>query len=325
VESNPITVSYPQQYCSEYVFSIISQTADCFTYSSRLVTVRPFIPSFAYNYNCGSTILTAYIPVYLYIYTAHILFNVFAPYLIILTYPTTQLGDPSPPRLLRRLLPGIYWPELWVQHRNDGVIRRLYPVEAIVDSLIQHSIIFFSFGLCSPFLTLAIAITFWLIIVRWKVLLTRGLLKLEVLQRDHPNLSPEVDSLASSLHHLTSSLLPSLRSKLWIPTVSSCIFFAFVCWDISGDAVGWENSIWVPCVTISLAILLWVMTLRSVRRGDSQRRSESQAQASLPLKEKRREEKNIDSITSTHSIFHQQLWPPLFPLTSVSEQLRLDE
>jgi hypothetical protein len=296
--------------------------------------VRPFTPSFAYNYSCGSTILTAYIPVYLYVYTAHILFNVLVPYLILLIpapSPSPIQDDhfssflSYPRRFLRRVIPGIYSPEKWIQQgtladRDDqSEIRRLYPVEAIGDSLIQHSIIFFSFGLCSPFLTLAIALTIWLIVVRWKILLTRGLLKLESIRSDDPDLSSAVDSLISSLRSLTSSLLPSLRSKLWIPTLSSCVFFAFVCWDISGDAVGWQRSIWVPCVVISLAIFLWVIAQRAARvlAGSLRMRSRSPPLLLPPLREERQEGKGgegmavtcdaQEDICTTHSVLHQQL------------------
>jgi hypothetical protein len=113
----------------------------------------------------------------------------------------------------------------------------------------------------------------WGILVRWKVLMTRGLLRLGAFTND-PITTTRAQLILSSLHQSAASLLPLLQSKLWIPTVSSAVFFAFVCWDISGDAVGWKGSFWVPCLTLSLILVVWFIVLRGVasyyqRRGES--------------------------------------------------------
>jgi hypothetical protein len=39
------------------------------------------------------------------------------------------------------------------------------------------------------------------------------------------------------------------------------VFFAFVCWDMAGDVVGWRKSFWAP-VTVLLFPLLLLGCLR---------------------------------------------------------------
>ena len=63
-----------------------------------------------------------------------------------------------------------------------------------------------------------------------------------------------ITALESSLSGLSNLMILMIRPIIWI----SCIFITFLCWDISGDSIGWERSLWVPFVTFTFLTLLWL-------------------------------------------------------------------
>jgi chloramphenicol 3-O-phosphotransferase len=94
----------------------------------------------------------------------------------------------------------------------------------------------------------------------------------------------------------------------WKVKGEDAVFFAFVSWDISGDAVGWKRAFWVPCLTLSLAIVLWFVILRGVssyyeRRGAGREEGETR-QVGLSREAERSASREGEAIQSA---LHQQI------------------
>jgi hypothetical protein len=64
-------------------------------------------------------------------------------------------------------------------------------------------------------------------------------------------------------------VLDTLEDCIWPIVLSSAVFFAFVCWDMAGDVVGWRKSFWAP-VTVLLFPLLLLGCLRLRASGESE-------------------------------------------------------
>ena len=45
---------------------------------------------------------------------------------------------------------------------------------------------------------------------------------------------------------------------VWPVIWSSASFFAFLCWDVLGDEVGWKRALWAPCLVLALPLVLWM-------------------------------------------------------------------
>jgi hypothetical protein len=64
LEPREVLSSYTYSYC--YVPIVVNDTSACLQSVIREMDVAALIPPFNYNYQCGSVILTSYIPVFIY-------------------------------------------------------------------------------------------------------------------------------------------------------------------------------------------------------------------------------------------------------------------
>jgi hypothetical protein len=157
------------------------------------------------------------------------------------------------------------WPDNWIQEgpdvfsseelqANKYVIarpKRLLNVKAVMSYFSNVAVILLTFGLCSPFLALALIASTTVTCAVWLMFLGRfmhyrvfGIPKYE-------------DHAVISLNKQLSEAIGLLKVCVWPVVNSSCLFFAFLCWDMAGDEVGVSDAIYIPCIALSMPVLIW--------------------------------------------------------------------
>ena len=114
---DPISSLYSYEDCSRSTLMLSSGLFECSEYAQYSIDVPPLIPPFSYNYDCSSVILTAYIPVYIYMYSLLAMVPL-ALMLFGVTFRYHWIPDWLQPRVA-----GILWPYHWsmrgVTEHND--------------------------------------------------------------------------------------------------------------------------------------------------------------------------------------------------------------
>jgi hypothetical protein len=127
-------------------------------------------PPFFYSYQCGSTLLTAYLPVYLYSIALQIMSIAVTTMTILLISSHTQC-----PNWFLDSFPGICWPWRISQQRKekDEKTTRLIKPHQILSNAANNIVLLLSFGLCSPALCGSIALCVSLHLSSWLLLIRR--------------------------------------------------------------------------------------------------------------------------------------------------------
>jgi hypothetical protein len=134
-------------------------------------------PPFAYTYQCGSTLLAAYLPVYMYSVSLQILS-------LIAKLAFIFCSNLAPyPLWVTRWFPGIYWPLSSGNVRVDDAGRdsessdkpslSLIRPHQILSTAVNNLILMLSFGLCSPILCCFIALSLCVNLCSWLMLIGR--------------------------------------------------------------------------------------------------------------------------------------------------------
>jgi hypothetical protein len=133
--------------------------------------VLKITPPFFYSYQCGSALITSYIPVHMYAISFQVLFTIATLIIILSSSSMTQ----SPPPWLLTLFPGVCWPFHWQSALIDLEKKpiRLIKPHQIISRVMNNIILLFSFGLCSPVLSLFIAVSVCLYLCCWLLLIGR--------------------------------------------------------------------------------------------------------------------------------------------------------
>jgi hypothetical protein len=276
VPTEEIVSTYTFRECLTYVY--FSDQFFCAALGFTEVYVVPFVPSFSYNYLCTSTLLAAYLPVYIYIYSIQIVVYPLATYLLAKFVPFDRL-----PPWIKATLPGIIWPHHWLANRSvagdkdqnkDGCANQSLEISAgqqqsqelasgrtilkTDDLMIKHLqgiLVLITFGLCCPPLALTISLSMFLSLLQLRCVIGRFvLLRHPTLVDPHlpssPFSPPSADSALRALKSGIVNLDRSFHHTAWIVVWSSCFFSVLLCWDIAGDEVGWMHSLWVPGVAV---------------------------------------------------------------------------
>lgn len=250
--------------------------------------VLKIIPPFTYSYQCSSTLLTSYIPVYIYTFCLQI----FEMTIRIFLYSMYDYS--SFPQILLTHLPGIVWPFHWrlpVLHQPRP--STLLKVDKIITPIMNNLVILVTFGVCSPLLAFVIILTIYLTGQHWLFLIGRFfLLRIENSalifgENEHEGCVQEIlsienapslasrDSLKdkeerySKLFYpndeyllLVNSILEQTSGYysicLWPILITSSLFFTCLAWDMAGDRVGWQGALWVPVCGFLMIPLLWI-------------------------------------------------------------------
>ena len=273
------TVASGETYCSEY--------------STIEVESASLVPPFTYNNQCGSVVLTSYIPVFLLGFSIQLLL----PFIVLvsLTYLTYDSLSPS----VRMMLHGILWPEHWLQNSEDtsalnktllhGDPSILLKIRTIFcNDVFNNWLLMVTFGLCSPVLVVAIVCSVLLKMSLWVSLIGRftrchlhddrgvhdGGRQTEVTTVTASSRSSVITSSACAAAdkdrndaHVVYDALVALAAvhiplhdvligSFWRLVWCSAIFVALLGWDMAMDEVGWLQSVWVPLIPLCYVVLL---------------------------------------------------------------------
>jgi hypothetical protein len=173
--------------------------------------VLKITPPFFYSYQCGSTLLTAYIPVYMYSVSLQLISTLVTFAFILFTSSHHMTQQPHWSWLLKSF-PGICWPSHWSNvdyHLSNPTPEkkpiRLIKPHRIISRIMNNMVLLLSFGLCSPVLCCYVTLNICVYLSCWLILIGRFVCH-------------RIDTLAS--RGLSGSLpLPSLSlSSLTLPS-----------------------------------------------------------------------------------------------------------
>jgi hypothetical protein len=260
VEPDEMTATY--SYTPNCAITHYSHTGDpvCTDTSDVIVDVAPLVPPFTYNYQCTSVLLTAYIPVFIYSYSI----QVAAPFIFLFTL--SFLKYQSFPKVLRKMIPGVLFPDNWSKDstkngfRSDmlqiAASKRLYNIKTVTSTMIHNVIVLLTFGLCSPVLACLIGAATYLIAATWRVLIARFVHCR--LSKFSSQSSHQLDNAMLSMARLSREGNGLIRLCLWPYVFVSAFFFLCLSWDMAGDRVGWRGGIWAPLVSLSALGVMYV-------------------------------------------------------------------
>jgi hypothetical protein len=171
VPPDEISSSYSYQYCA-WSLILLDDSIECLMTAPALMDVLNITPPFFYSYQCGSTLLTSYLPVHMYSVSLQIIYTVASLIIILSSSTLTQ----QHPRWLLSLFPGVCWPSHW-QRVGSSVVSQRQPVmikpHQIISRTMNNIILLVSFGLCSPVLCVCIAVNICVHLWSWLMLLGR--------------------------------------------------------------------------------------------------------------------------------------------------------
>jgi hypothetical protein len=250
---------------------------------------EPFRPPFTYQYTCSSTILSAYIPIYVISYCLLIVLPLLTHYIL-----ANYTSFFSLPAWIRRSVPGVLWPDDWrdsqggdevvVNELNKEGAQRSPPppvraslyqldpmsipaslinINSVVSKIMQHIAVLLTFGLCSPVLGTVISLAIFSSLARWRVIISRFTASRNgiVAPKETP-LSPVIrrSSVTSVMSEMNSE-------NLSISSVSSAPMFQDIMMDALETAlydvsnrfyqmmwiVVWISAIFFACITWDIA------------------------------------------------------------------------
>lgn len=269
VPPTEVKSQYDYTYCAYTIFD--GFVSYCGEEATRTVYVSPLRPPFSYNNLCTSTILTNYIPVYVFVYAIQ---------LLVIVLQVTVLASvkyTSLPKLLQRGLHGVFWPNHeWVSSRVEprGILKA---TEIVSFDILNHLAVFLTFGISSPYLALILIISVCLKLYMWRVVIGRFTyvrsppsIDCGQIAVDDGMCGSEGDSGLSTLSVACLPILDMLEDNIWPIVVSSSMFFAVICWDMAGDKVDWIGSLWAPVIVLLIPLFLWSYIGYSSRQYSSE-------------------------------------------------------
>ena len=274
------------------------------------VESAPLEPPFTYNNQCGSVLLTSYIPVLVLGYSLQLLLSWIA--VVILMQVAYDKLSPS----TRTAFHGLIWPEYWRQG-GEALIHNKVTVTLVPDALfkirtvlcndvLNNWLLLLTFGLCSPILAFAIVCCVLLKLALWLVLVGR-FTKCVLQDSDHTFASAVIDKAQhplpsergvvddhsggavcfalSSLAQIYVPLYSVLTSSFWRLAWCSGLFVALLSWDMAADEVGWLQSLWVPVFPLLVVLVLRCIAFYIDKFEQSERHDDSHLQLSDRCKE----------------------------------------
>jgi hypothetical protein len=214
----------------------------------------------------------------------------------------------SIPTQILQHIPLICWPDLWQPQppgtpdtlmawlndkSNNMEPGRILKVKNIITGIAHDMVISLTFGLCSPYLAVTIALALYIKCLQWRYFIGRFVCyhmqpqpfgitnndsddmsnaSARTVDTEQPVGESQVpNNCAPIMAQENGPLLPLLilnKSVMdthllwdgiqWPLVCTSCLFFTIICWDMAGDEVGWDVSIWIPPTVMSVPLLLWV-------------------------------------------------------------------
>lgn len=160
--------------------------------------------------------------------------------------------------MIQSRLPGIGWPEDFEAYREELSSRGHLPTNYMIkphyiaSGFTMHAATLLSFGLCCPYLALAVILSIALSSIQWRMLLGRFLVG------RHGVCVAEVDPAIVELNSQLSGSHLLFSRAVWSVAMTSCFFITCLCWDVAGDKQGFRGSTWVPAFTVLFLGVMWV-------------------------------------------------------------------
>ena len=287
-----ITTPDGETYCSEYEFVDVESAT--------------LVPPFSYSNQCGSVVLTSYIPVFLLGYSIQLVLSL----LLLGSLVSLRYDSVSP--LIRKSLHGILWPEQWVRGSDarscdsDSTVMLNTPT-IFCNDVFNNWLLMMTFGLCSPILAVAIVCSVVLKMSLWILLIGRftkclldcdnalGVPGSDATKTSADTPDPATGPLRSSGTILSDNFIDASKKKnvvhgplaslakmyvplfevlsgsFWLLLWCSALFVALLAWDMAMDEVGWLRSVWIPLTPPGYVLLLrCVAYLNACTRGSKQ-------------------------------------------------------
>ncbi len=215
----------PDGMCTQYI-----------TYPST----TNYSPPFTYSYQCSSTFITFYAPVYV----VQSILLIFIVPLIQLVWVAFKL-----PNLL-------FLTKLLYPNSNDSIIKDWIYIDEIFDVLVSAltSIGFIiTFGtICPPLAVL------WLAIICFQSYYHQAILGRFILTMSTLTSYTHLDILEDNLK--VQPLFSALQKCGWFLLYTACGFYTLFLFDILGDSVGFDKAYWVlivmPCIPLCIQGLI---------------------------------------------------------------------
>jgi hypothetical protein len=227
--------------------------------------------------------MTSYIPIFMYLYIFHLV-------LPLLMFGASCIQFNSyPAKYIRIKLPGIWWPYHWLtssektlsfedeeQLANDekGVAtpRKMINIKTIITQIIHHICVLFTFGLCSPQLSIAVICAIFVTSDLLQVMIGRFVhYRLASLAGGETGTTENIArahldyALCALSEQLSDALI--LVKTCFVPLLTtSTLFFCFICFDMAGDSNGWRASLWVP-ITFTCLFIIFIVGRRFLRKS----------------------------------------------------------
>lgn len=259
------------------------------TYCSRFSIVEAdsasLVPPFLYNNQCGSEILTSFIPVLMLGYSIQLLLTIlafaFLPYV-----PYVSMSH-----VVLKIFHGVICPDYWLQGGdllvvNKALVKRdprvLLKIQTVFcNDVLNNWLLMLTFGLFSPVLAAAIACVVVLKMFLWVFLIgrfTRCALQAgcvggttittatvatksidgtaAVAAADDQNGCDVVHFSLAALAAAYTPLFEVLARAFWRLVWCSALFVSLLGWDMAADDVGWLRSLWIPLVSFGYTLVL---------------------------------------------------------------------
>jgi hypothetical protein len=176
VPPDDISSSYSYQSC-EQTLVLSDGSSVCLHNAPRFMDVLKITPPFFYSYQCGSTLITSYIPVYMYSISLQLVSTLFSFTFIIFFSSHNIIKHPHWSWLLK-WFPRICWPSHWnsvdlVHDFSDEKPIRLIKPHQIISRVMNNIVLLLSFGLCSPVLCCYISLNICVHLSCWLILIDR--------------------------------------------------------------------------------------------------------------------------------------------------------
>lgn len=257
VPPDQISSFYSYSYCSLILFT--PSGTICAITSTTTMEILRFTPPFTYSYQCGSTLLTSYLPVYMYSITLQLI-SIF----LRMTFIFSSHIFKFPESLMDKSV-GVYWPLHWnTFHVNSPSPRRMIESYQVISFIMSNLILLLSFGLCSPVLSFYLSLSISVNLCCWLMLIGRFISLQQRFGEENKNHTiNELCRKEKILLLLDEQIrMEGIQSSLlickWPIICISCLFITLLSWDIVGDQVGWYEGLWVPITGVAMISVVWL-------------------------------------------------------------------
>lgn len=257
---------------TEGVYNLCTSADDkgqCISYTGLSLSTT-FIPPYTYSYQCGSTVLTSFIPVFILAYTL----RAFAQPLLMFCIMYITKSENIPVAIT--IFPSILWPTRIHKYEFRKI---MYP-GVIITHILHDIAVMVTYGITSPVCCLVIAVSVCITTLQWHVIIGRYLHIRSTSSKSSSEGSTQRqgDARGSAFddEHMVSvapsNVTPSHMAlektcqgvwqgpmkAVWTIVDTSCIFFALFFIDMGGDHMGGLNAF----LKLSLPTLAMVFFLR---------------------------------------------------------------